>query len=499
MVIFYGEAVATYEQKKVPKLDAVHECWRRGGSLVNYKEIQEEPSAQQYLDQLENGATAWIDGFAQFSPVLYWRGCYSITGLGNVHSLEMGDRSLFLCSKECTRHDPSSAYVGVKNTTCYCINSYHYLLQDFNMVNPSLCHISCSNHSIDSCGGELHMDLYGIRNFTISGQKELAQQQCVYFELKQFDFETHTASCYNLYIDGFACLKVENLVFATASCTNTSSYRNTEYCFKEEPSTWQEAYNRCLAINGRLTTNVEFTVSAGLVNHSYWTSFFRSFGLSEDRTSNSVCIAATKINSIVYFEPDDCSVLKYFLCKYNELTVSASVSHQPARLTSRRSSCHTRVTKSKLDSSIRGGSTIGYISLAVSMVALAVATVVIILVYKFRKWISETVLPDINSGHFADSVNQSSIQRDDAKCTMVSTSRHDTVPDCENLSQDTRRLAVPDCENRSQRKRPTEQPDSQIPLAEPSFAEEDVRTVELHHVYEGLSDDRQHATYEVIA
>ena len=69
VIIFHVEDVLTYEHKVVPKLEAGQECWRRGGRLVNYKEIQNKTSAPKYLDQLENGATAWIDGYAEFSPL----------------------------------------------------------------------------------------------------------------------------------------------------------------------------------------------------------------------------------------------------------------------------------------------------------------------------------------------------------------------------------------------------------------------------------------------
>ena len=71
LVIFHGENVFAYEQKGVPQLEAEQECSRRGSNLVNYKEIQANPSASNYLDQLENGGTAWIGGYAELSPFLY--------------------------------------------------------------------------------------------------------------------------------------------------------------------------------------------------------------------------------------------------------------------------------------------------------------------------------------------------------------------------------------------------------------------------------------------
>ena len=354
----------------------------------------------------------------------------------------------------------------------------------------------------------LNLDLYGIRRYIIWGPKEPADRQCVYYKLKSFafdTFETYTASCYTLYIDGFVCQEVKGSVLLAATCTNTSTYRsfrNTKYCFKAEPSTRLEAHKRCLDINGRLTSYSTLTKDAGLNNHVYWTSLFRSFGLSDIHTSNAACVAAVKVNNTIYFEPDDCSVQKYFLCKYNELTVSASVTNKQATLATgqvssqapgiieskqKSSSQATRITKFKQDSSMYVDSTIVYISLAVSVVALAVAAVIIILLYKFKMWIMGAVLPRINSGHRGEGFYPHPIERNDENYSLVNSSRHYAVPDCENRSPT------------SQSKHVTEQSDSQSPLAESPLVKEDLCTVELHHVYEGLSENRQHATYEVLS
>ena len=514
MVIFHGVVVATYEQKKVSKLEAVQECSRSGGRLVKYKEIQDNPSAPQYLDQLENEVTAWIDGYAELSPFLLdWQGCYSKTNISNVYTFEMEERSLFLCSKGCFHHHAHTWYIGVKDTACYCITlTFPNFLPEFNTVNSSFCNISCSNNGIDSCGGNLHLDVYGIRAVgNINwGQKEPANRVCVYFRYNTFITQAYTASCHTHYIDGFVCTELDDIVLDTASCTNTTTYWINKYCFKAGPSTWQEAHNRCLAINGRLA------VATDLINHTYWTSLFRSFRLSENRTSKSVCIAATNINNIIYFEPYDCSKKKHFLCRHNELIAATSVSHEQTRLAIGQVSSQSPktsssnwnssiqdpgITKSDQNSSIRMGSNIGYLSLAVSVVAMAFAGSVIILFYRFKKWTKNANILHINSGLLVDSVNQIPIQCNDEDHSQVVSCRHDAVLYYKSCSPYTRHNVVPNCENRlsdAQYKHSEEEPDSQIPLAESSFVEEEHHTVELHHVYEELADDRQNVTYEVI-
>ena len=508
VIIFCEEDGLTYEHKVVSKPEAGQECSRRGGSLVNYKEIQNNTSASKYLDELENGDTAWIDGYAELSPFLYWLGCYYITDISNVYTIEMDGRSLALCSKECLRHAANTYHIGVKNTTCFCTESDPDTSPDFDMVSHSLCDISCSNNDIDSCGGDFHMSLYGIPRNRSWRLKEPINRQCIYHKLKSFafeKFEEYTASCHTFRIDGFVCQEVKASVLLTASCTNTSTYRSfrdTKYCFKAEPSTRQEAHKHCLDINGRLASYGALLKRVGVSNHMYWSSLFRSIWLSDNHTSNAVCVAATKVNNIIYFEPDDCSVQKYFLCKYEKLTDSTSVTQQQARLTTGRvwsqalgtteseqnsSSQATRITTSKLDSSTYVDPVIGYISLAVSVVALAVAAVIIILLYKFRMWIMSAVLHHINSGHRGEGIYPHPVQRNDENYSLVSSSLHYAVPECANRSPST------------QSRHLTEQSGSQIPIAESSLVKEDLHTVELHHVYEGLSGDRQHATYEVIS
>ena len=528
------------------KLVAEQECSKSGGSLVNYKEIQDKPSASTYLDQLKNGGSAWIDGYAEFSPILYWQGCYSITDSRYIYiyTFKIEDRSLFLCSKECLRHDASISYVGVKDTTCYCIDSHPAFLPYREIVNSSLCNISCSKNAIDSCGGDLHMDLYGTE-FVVDivwGQTEPANGQCVYYKLNTSTVEAYTASCHTRYIDGFVCKEVEGSALDTSSC-NSSINSGVQYCFKAEPSTGHEAHELCKDINGRLTFHRSFTKTVGLIDHMYWTGFFRSFGLLDNVTSNAVCVAATKVNNIIYLEPDDCTVKKYFLCQYMYIELLSSmadnsfVSYQQPREASRRTSSQAprltkskknsssqvprntkskqnlisqplqitkskqspgsqvpgitkfkqnsssqtpRIAKSEQPSSICSCSNIGYMSLAVSVVAFAVAAGVIILLYKFKTLIMSAVLRHVDSLHRADSLYHHPVRRNDQNYSPVSSFRHYAVPDLENCSTDTHSKHLT----------------KQIPLAESSFVEEDLHTVKRHHVYEGLSDDRKHTTYE---
>ena len=515
VIIFCVEDCLTYKHKVVSKPEAGQECSQRGGSLLNYEEIQNKTSASKYLDQLENGDTAWIGGYAEFSQILDWQGCYSITDVRILNTFEMEDRNLFLCSKECLRH---GYYVGVKNTTCYCVESYFYSLSAFiDTVNPSLCYISCSNNGIDSCGGDLHMDLYEIRRYIIWGTNEPADRQCVYYKLSSYAFKTYeayTASCHTFHIGSLVCQEVKGSVLLTATCTNISTYWNTEVCFKAEPSTRQEAHKRCIDINGQLIDYKILPEFVELMNHTsmFWTRLFRSFSLSNNHTSNAVCVAATKVNNIIYFEPDDCFMKKYFLCKYKELNASTSVTQQQTRLTTgwvrsqalgtteskqnsssqatgtteskqNSSSQATGKTTSKQDSSIYEDPIFGYIFLAVSVVALAVAAVVMILLYKFKMWIMGAVLPRVKSGHRGEGFCPQPKQRNDENYSLVSSSRQYAVPGGENRSPNTQ----------------SRQSGSQIPIAESSLMKEDLRTVELHHVYEGLSGDRQHAAYETIS
>ena len=77
LVVLSAHKVSTTELKFLwPKQEAAKECARSGTTLANFMEVQENPFNQEFLEQLETGQTAWIDGYAELSPFLWSEGCY---------------------------------------------------------------------------------------------------------------------------------------------------------------------------------------------------------------------------------------------------------------------------------------------------------------------------------------------------------------------------------------------------------------------------------------
>ena len=68
----------------VSKQRAIKECSESGSSLLSYRAAKANPSAPAYLNQLGNGESAWIEGYAKLSPFLSWQGCFNTT---NIQSL----------------------------------------------------------------------------------------------------------------------------------------------------------------------------------------------------------------------------------------------------------------------------------------------------------------------------------------------------------------------------------------------------------------------------
>lgn len=118
---------------------AAKECARSGTTLVNFMEVQENPYNQELLEQLETGQTAWIDGFAELSPFLWSEGCYLFTHTKYEVKIDMTNKSLFICLKECLFYHIT--VFGVQNTTCYCFLNDMFNTQE--LVEPALCNISC--------------------------------------------------------------------------------------------------------------------------------------------------------------------------------------------------------------------------------------------------------------------------------------------------------------------------------------------------------------------
>lgn len=310
--------------------NAVKDCSKTGRTLLNYKQIEDNPTAPEYLNQLRNVESAWIEGYATLSPFLIWQGCYigkNLKTKADITGRVMRNRNVYSCWEECDRlKNFKPMFIGIKNISCYCIDqNQRGRLQNLS-VNYSFCSIKCSNYMIDSCGGSSYMSLYSIveKERIHWAANEPSPNLCVYVKKSpnsSSKFDAYTASCHSLRISGYICTYSAWSGWTKTNCPSQDTFQDHRiYCIIEGPTTRQRAHDECLSKNGSLAelgaeNNVSHRISP---NYSYWLGIYRTFHISDtNKTSKTVCLSVTKDDRSLYLEPDDCAVQKHYLCNSN--------------------------------------------------------------------------------------------------------------------------------------------------------------------------------------
>lgn len=308
----------------ISKQEAVEECSNQGKILANYRDIAENPKASEYLSVLRNGESAWIDGYAEWSPFISWHGCFNTPkNWLNVPKYELGTKDLFACLSRCKHHsiDGKLLYIGVKKVSCYCISDFQR--RNIIAVDDKLCVTSCDYNAVDSCGSRSYMSVYVTVIESSSTTRWAAGEPygrpCVYIKKSQSLYNLYTASCHTieaLTISGYFCTHGAYSELITTACNVT--YESNRYCIIKEAVTRQNAFKTCLGWNGMMT---DLTAAKHTQKHlandnkRYWIGVHRTFRLSDSRGFGMVCAAAIKANDTLYLEPDDCNRQKHYLCK----------------------------------------------------------------------------------------------------------------------------------------------------------------------------------------
>ena len=299
------------------KEQAAYHCNNTCSNLLNYKQIKANPSAKEYLSQLNNGDSAWIEGYAKLSPFLSWQGCYNTSNLKiSIHGRAIGSQSIYRCTVACQQ----TRYIGLKNTTCYCIDETKKSHMYSDSVNGAFCSIPCQNSAIDSCGGHSYMSVYSIlsESHIHWAANEPSSHLCVYVKRKDNYFAAYTASCHTLshLIHGYICSNSAWSRLSTENCSSVT-YSKT-YCIKLDMSSRQDASTGCYRRKGTLADlSAEIATSIYLdYNFRYWIGIHRTFGIAERyRPTETVCLSATKLGDQLVIEPDDCAAEKFYLCE----------------------------------------------------------------------------------------------------------------------------------------------------------------------------------------
>ena len=304
----------------VSKQAATDGCLKQGTTLISNKDINDYGSGTEYLNQLNDGESAWIEGYATLSPFLVLMGCFN-TKDWRVPStvrkeVAMDNPNVYECVTECR----GLRFVGIENTSCYCIPEHDINGRDFLQlgVNNSACSISCDDE-MNSCGGYLYMNLYQIANATLLrksffnwGANEPSSHLCLYAERNRTDssdVSVFTASCHRpapVLIHGYICFGLRGTGLSTDNCSRSRSEREFDFCIMEDTViTRTEAFEGCLNRNGILRLpeghilnhNTRY-LSGYILNHNtrYWSGWQRTFKVSETyNEGESLCLSVVRV------------------------------------------------------------------------------------------------------------------------------------------------------------------------------------------------------------
>ena len=332
-----------FEQPKIQmsKRRARETCAQSGDSLVSYSSIKTNPVAAVYLNQLVDGESAWIEGFAKLSPFLAWHGCFNWTYMKqivHVDTVIIKNKSLYMCSQSCLDKNRTTMYIGIKNRTYYCFDNQFWERGIHHAaIDDSLCSLLCENNIVDSCGGHFFVSVYSVIESTRMNwaRNEPSKRQCVYARGHETRFQLHTASCHTpqaVSVNGYICANsVSSGPILMDNCPEED--KANLFCVFNIPSSRQEAYTSCSGRRGKLADlSSEGDVGSKVkTNSKYWISVYRTFGISEKYIENeTVCLAAVRVNDTLYLEPDDCSEEKYYLREQNTMTHSSHYSNVPS-------------------------------------------------------------------------------------------------------------------------------------------------------------------------
>ena len=456
----YTQSVAG-PKPTMSKKDAAQQCYEQGSTLLNYRQIKANPSTHTYLNQLNNGESAWIEGYAKLSPFLSWQGCYNTSNSKiSIHGIAIGSQSIHACIVACQR-SIATRHVGLKGTTCYCIDETQKSQIHFDSVNGIFCSIPCQNSAVDSCGGHSYMSVYSILDERRIhwAEKEPSPHLCIYVTTKQGTlFSTYTASCHTLQsklVNGYICTNSAWSRLSTANCSQHTLNGGT-YCIIDQISTRQEAFEGCLRKKGILADlGAEITTPA-LLDHNlrYWIGIHRTFGIAEQfKPSETVCLSATRLGEKLILEPDDCSAQKFYLCK-SDFTGKPDTTHTLTTTFNRKTENRTFLTTEAQPELVTEGkaeSPVPYIIPSILIVILIILVILFIVYRQNKKRKNETTQPiedNYDAIYEADNMrNEYSVTSDssmnaDSKCLIVK-----TKPDKPERQTLKRRTAVSEYEN----------------------------------------------------
>ena len=294
-----------------------------GIKLVNYTEILSSSFRPKIASLLEDGESAWISGYANFSSVVVEHGCLNKTRYhSNFDSYLLDIAGIDLCVRKCLRGNANVTYVGTEEKYCVCFdNKERNSLTTDVFVNSSFCSLRCTHFDISLCGGSNYMNLYKVinNNGIVWAKNQPGPQQCINVQIQNDTgkprVSAYAASCFTFNkVRGYICKNSLLSTLDTDNCDKSISDRT--HCLVKKKSTRLEAFDDCLNKYGTLAEyfGEQYSVNFMQDGRRYWSSAFRTFQPTQQNFSKgSVCLAVTKVSDKLYLEPGSCRTRKRYL------------------------------------------------------------------------------------------------------------------------------------------------------------------------------------------
>lgn len=306
-------------------------CARQGTSLWDFSDITERAEALEYLNDLEDGQSAWIEGRAIFSPFLNWIGCFkndSSLRQYEFNTFQVEKKNiLYVCQHKCRYY--LRGYIGVTIQNCFC---FPWLLDRLNRVSFSNCSMRCSNFSFESCGGHNALSLYQRDMSHFSNRPRASAGQCMYMYMYAptsvlLVSEPRSISCLSPLSPPHHAIVHYICVQKTGhNCSKFGDNFGESCIFINASTSWFDAIEECQSRGGNLLFDDSSTilndvrsVLQNCKNCSYfWLGVYRTFlptYKTDGLQDTNACLSVRKVGESFYIVTDNCFARKTFRCK----------------------------------------------------------------------------------------------------------------------------------------------------------------------------------------
>ena len=325
--------------KELSQKEAAEHCATRGNVLWEYSDLTESSEAMEYMNDLDNGQSAWIEGRAIFSPFLNWIGCFKNDSSLRQYEFNIFQEEkrnmLYVCQHKCRYY--YNGFIGVTIQSCFC---FPWLVDRLRRVSLSTCGMRCSNFSFESCGGQNSLSLYQRDMGHFSNRPRSSAGQCLYMYAPNsvlLVYEPRATSCITSHhaTVHYICVK--------KTAQNCSKFADNfgEHCiFIKASTSWFDAIKECQIRGGNLLFDPDIILSKDVrsllqsckICLYIWLGVYRTFlpTYKTDRLQDAnACLSVRKLGETFYIETDNCSEKKVFRC--NQISSENSTVHNSNR------------------------------------------------------------------------------------------------------------------------------------------------------------------------